>query len=134
MALLDEAEASIDAEHATKRAALIDGLRELADWLAAHPNVPVASYELAYDHSFDVYVDEKADIVPVLLATGQIEKKYRDDDVDLIRRFSGGVTYECSIRRSKVCQKVKVGERTVEAVPEHVEDVYEWKCEPLLGE
>lgn len=127
-----------------------DGLRQLADFLDAHPEVPLpymGSYQTGtFQPTMSIILigdDQKEILADIARAMGTAAKRVDDDR---FRQF-GGIALSVSASREQVCERVVVGthEEIVEepdaealaAVPTRkvtkvVEDV-EWKCTPLLA-
>jgi hypothetical protein len=112
---------------------LISGLRDFADFLALHPDLP------------DIYVGAfcgvgKQEMATVARDCGSAEKKFTDDEFRLTKKF-GPIELVFYTRRTNVCQRVVVGTKEVpeakypeRIVPAHTEEVVEWICdEPLLA-
>lgn len=108
-----------------------DGLRAMADWFDRHPDLPGSVHGA-------VMIFADADELPVVArALGTAEKDADEYGFRLRRRF-GPVPLSTYTARDAVCERVKVGERTVtrHVPPEgvelvevaEVEDVYEWRC------
>jgi len=115
---------TIDNRIDMERAAKIEGLRQLADFLEAHPSIPVAF------QTFKVYFDNR-DELAAAARIGSWEKIYRDTFF-ILRRTFGSVRLEVFTDREKVCKAVVVGTRqiaAVAAVPAHIENVIQWECE-----
>lgn len=118
-------------------AELIDGLRQLADWLEAHP-IP-RSYSGV---DMNIFFDDVTALVAGTRGWGRLEKKGQGDFYFLRKEFGSEVRLDANVRREVLCERVKVGERVVPAQPERilpaepekVEDVYEWKCPDSLLE
>lgn len=139
------------------RQAFIDGLHQIADFLAEHPEVPLPY--MGGDvragvarHCLPIYLvsrdgSQRDDIATIARAMGRAEKVFGEDNdrVYVLRRF-GAITLTASADRAEVCERVVRGTREVTreipdpealaAVPkvsvtEVVEDV-EWVCGPLL--
>lgn len=119
-----------------QRNAVIQGLRELADFLALHPDVPCDSYGV----SMQVYGLNKDDLVRAVRAGGvEWRKLHFGSYFELRATFSGEVSIGLNTDREQVCEKRVVGQETVE-VPDPdapkvtvTRDVIEWDCTPLLG-
>lgn len=120
----------------------IQGLREMADWLEAHPELPET-----YFGATGVFVtynrNQKADLAVVALAMGESVKDYTDSSFMLAKKFMGGITITYCTAREIVCERVLVRTQTVPAhvipaqpetlVPEREEPVYEWRCGSILA-
>jgi hypothetical protein len=134
------------------RTAWIKGLREMADFLEAHPEA-IKNYDTVTLTTFP------ADIKAIARAGyGRLGKEFLEDYLYLTKHFTSRVCIQWIASRTAACRRVKVGERiikgeperivpaqpervipaTVEtkiaATPDRVEDVMEWDCKPLLGE
>jgi hypothetical protein len=124
----------------TQRTDYIRGLREMADWLEAHPDVPAPCSDI-----FNVFVKDKERFLEVRRAAGLSNKSGDANYVYFYKVFSGDIRLEINIKKELTCERVKVGEkvipakpaRTIElpAEPEKREEVFEWRCpESLLKE
>lgn len=114
-----------------RRLAFTAGLRALADFLDAHPEVPFPRYD-----TINVFLDDKAQLARIA-RVGSWEKEYNDSYFSLSRSFGEDLRLDINTSRSKVCRKVVVGTRivpAVEAKPEHEEDVTVWECDDALLE
>jgi hypothetical protein len=141
----------------TARAAYIDGLRQIADWLEQHPEVPTphlghagsAKLIATNTPTLSIYVwnDPKKQMAAIARAMGTAEKEHDGDRFRLIRHFAG-IALAVSATRDEVCERVVTGTREVTekvrdpealaAVPlvevtRTMEDV-EWICPPLLAD
>ena len=111
-----------------------DGLRHIADWIEAHEDIGLPSNEL---QCFSM--DEKSEAAKVLMALKPCDKVY-SDTLFVIKRAFGPITLKYYFSRDKVCTPRVVGtkvvpatpERIIEAMPEHVVEIIEWDCEPIL--
>lgn len=142
------------------RTAYTQGLRQLADLVDAHPDLP-QPYTTAYStgdvqacwflHLHGLKEDlsgqkaAAAQIVKVL--GGQWDKAERSDDVFILTQSRDGIRLSVQVNRAAVCERVVTGSRevTVPATPaipkqaarpertETVEDVT-WVCSSLLAE
>lgn len=137
-----------------KRAAYIEGLHQIADFLAEHPEVPLpalgdyASGE--YQPTLAIFLrgddqrDSRTKLADVARAMGRAEKSTHHEFA-IWRRFSGMILTAYA-QRAEVCERVVTSTREVTkeipdpealaAVPkvtvtETVEDV-EWVCAPLM--
>ena len=144
----------------TDRAAYISGLRAVADWLAAHPEVPLpylgdyakgSSLPSLPIYLYDAPGREQLAAIARAMADGGTATKavqeYRDGDskVQVWREFDGIVVF-ATIAQSEVCERVVTGTETVTRtvpdptvevpmveVTETVETV-EWRCRPILAD
>jgi hypothetical protein len=138
-----------------RREAFIDGLRQIADFLAEHPEVPLP-YISSSTHTggetrnaLEIYLWGRDEMATVARALGQAVKSTHErlGNFYLTRRFAG-IDLVASVPRDEVCQRVVVGTSEVEveepdpaavaALPkvkrvEVVEQV-EWRCMPLLAD
>lgn len=138
------------------RHAYIDGLHQIADFLAEHPEVPLpamGTYVTGnYEPTIHVYTqcqsgddrDQRTILADIARAMGRAEKSTQHEFA-VWRRFAG-VVFAAYAERNEVCERVVTGTREVTkeipdpdalaAVPtvsvtEVVEDV-EWVCAPLM--
>lgn len=119
-------------EEVVQRQLTVAGLRQLADWLEANPDVPVTKYDQVGVVAFG---SGKAEAGAVALAAPKMDKRYTSGLFEGSVKFAGNVRYEINIAREQVCTKRVVGTKHVEEVtyPAHDEDVVEWDCTPILG-
>ena len=134
---------------------MADGLRTLADMIAAYPELlPQLRYTLGTSGYMTFPMmpgsDQAADLATIARAAlrlgGTVKKEVRGDAFDLIIRL-GPVGAKFIACRDEVCERVVTGTREVTeevpdpdalaavpkvAVTKTVEDV-EWICRPLLG-
>ncbi len=127
------------------------GLRQLADLIEAHPELPEPYY---LRHHFHVWSLTDADEVrrvgfAALRAGAEVVKDYSDDLMSLDIRLRGGIVAQGLVWRSKVCERVLVGtdtelveepdpEAPLVTIPDprvtrQIEkriDRYEWRCGP----
>ena len=131
-------ETDMDEHEADIRKPFTDGLRELADWFDAHPEV-----SLPYAPDFIVCSpDTRAEAAAVLLALKPCNKDYSDTLLTLRRQF-GPITVKFLFQRDAVCVRRVVGhkempEEVVEArerqvLPRRLVEIVEWDCEPILA-
>jgi hypothetical protein len=114
---------------------VITRLREFADFLEANPEAP-APY--ADNIRFDVFALSKEEFVKYAKNIGgKLTKVHDYSSVMTLRRHFGKLQYDINVGREEVCERVVTGTRIVpakEAVPEHEEEITEWKCTPILSE
>lgn len=112
------------------RRAYVQGLRELASFVEAHPEIP-----LPYAGAHNAFVQDKSDLAIVAKACGgKWAKNATTDYFYISKAFSGGHSYEVNVSRENVCRKVVTGTRIIPAQPEREEDEIQWVCdEPLLA-
>lgn len=124
-----------------ERAETIKGMRELADWLEAHPDVPV--YSSPYMALFSSWAEgDPIATSPQRMAKamGKAEKSYDSTYIALKQGFSGGVYYEFNFMREEVCEPKVVGEREKKEPRYQVgdklltlEELNEFKTEIVVG-
>jgi hypothetical protein len=115
-----------------KRQSLIDGLREIAQFLEDHPDVPTPLIP-----RLDAFVYSKEAFSAAARAVGGHQEKKDYGIVIALRRMFGDVSYDLNIQRDLVCERVVTGTRIIPeqpAVPEHEEEIVEWKCSSVLAE
>lgn len=139
-----------------KRAAYIEGLHQIADFLAEHPEVPLPNIgdfiNGAYQPTLRIFTqvgrdddrDQRTKLADIAKAMGRAEKA-TDYEFAIWRKFSG-IILAAYAERGEVCERVVTGTREVtEEVPDPealaavpkvtvtkvVEDV-DWVCQPLL--
>jgi hypothetical protein len=112
---------------------LIAGLRELADFL--EDNDEIAERLAASTVNFNVYAFNRDEFQSFVRQIGRGKKSAGDNFFGVIRTF-GAVTLEVFTHRAQVCERVVVGTREVPetVTPARVEEIVEWRCEPILGE
>lgn len=117
-------------EQRDKRAQLTRGLRELADFLDANPDVPVR----ALDCPINVFGQSRAEMARAARVAGW-QKDYNGEWFVLRRWFGeGAIQLDVNIERAQVCRKVVTGTKVVPAQPERTVEEVEWICdEPLLA-
>ena len=121
-----------------ERAEFVRSLRELADFYEVRPELPLPNS----GYNWDLLAcggKEKLAWMATLLKP--CEKDFKGVLAKVFRRF-GPFKLEAYTLRSNVCERVVVGTRTVpekiipaqvkEIVPEHEEDIVEWKCPDSL--
>jgi len=110
---------------------MVQGLRDLADFLESRPDVGVPSFS-----DFNMFTHSQEDFARRMRLMGSGEKRQAYSYLMLEKKF-GPLTLALNILQSDVCERVQVGERKVEARPAieaHTVPVYEWDCpESFLG-
>ncbi len=121
----------------TEHEALAAGLRDLADWIEAHPELTLPQVDVKafpQDEAEPPHVWTKA-------LGGKVEKDYSNVvSLFYLRKPFGPVPFSVVYNRSTVCKRVVKGTETVEvpaveAQPARVEEreIVEWVCdEPIL--
>lgn len=120
----------------TTHAEFTAGLRELADWYDAHPEIALPIAEMAVYSEPDT--KERAAVVARTLG-GFIQKEIIGTYLRLKRTF-GPVELRFVFERDAVCvaRVVRVDEIPEEVIPEHVipahtREIVEWDCQPILA-
>jgi hypothetical protein len=112
---------------------VITRLREFADFLEANPDAPVPYAE---NIRFDIFALNKEEFVKYAKAIGgKLIKNHDYSGVMVLRRQFGKIQYDINVAREQVCERVVTGKKlvaAVEAVPEHEEDITEWRCTSIL--
>ena len=112
---------------------VITRLREFADFLEANPEAPAPWADCI---RFDVFALSKQEFVRYAkVIGGHLQKVPGYSGVMVLRRLFGKIQYDINVAREQVCERVVVGKKTVaavEAVPEHEEEITEWRCTSIL--
>lgn len=109
-----------------RRVAMIAGLRALADFLDAHPQVPCG-----YGMSMNTFASSKAELAEIARTAPKWRKSFSGEYAFLVQDFGGGVTYEVNINRETVCRKIVTG---THVEPERIVEDIVWECtDSLLG-
>ena len=106
-----------------------DGLRAMADWYEAHPEVPPP----LYPEFLHASVETKEEAVTIAEALKPCAKQYNGGLFELHRLF-GPIRLKFLFWREVVCERHVVGVKDVPeaTVPAHAEEIVEWDCHPLL--
>lgn len=124
-----------------------DALRALADVLDEHPELVPSFVRPGYTAWVNPFRLADPDEFPALVRAlgGKRNKKVDEatNSIDVSRVFGPGVKLTVYLPRDENCERVQVGEQTVEreeivtpAVTRKVtvvEPVYEWDCSPVLA-
>ena len=107
----------------------VAGLRAVADWYEAHPEMPRLN-DLSVSS-----VRGKEQLARIALMLPSYTEEPLDSLYFVIGDFQG-VSVKFMVWRTEVCERTVVGKRMVEArvSPAHEEDIVEWKCHPLIDE
>lgn len=121
------------------RSEYVDGLRQLADFIEAHPELPGLLHCRA-----GIYLwgdSAKAELAVAAMAMGTAAKR-ADDFYFGVEKSFGPVVLSVKAGRDNVCERVVTGTKTTEYLvpPEgvemvkktHTEDIVEWVCPPSL--
>jgi hypothetical protein len=120
------------------RASVIRGLRAAAEFYSENPQVEIPHYFCG-----GVYGATKEQLTEAAKAAPYAEKHVWEDSFKLEIPFSECLEASYHSTRSEVCERIQTGTKIVpaeperitirEAIPEHEEPVYEWKCSSLLA-
>jgi len=126
--------------------ALVTGLREAADFIESHIELPIDSeFKLTtylYNTSMSTYpysVIEDSAAQKLRVATkafGKADKVWSGNYLDVQRKF-GPITLEFTINKQHVCERIVTGTTEVPEliVPAHAEETVEWRCvESILAD
>lgn len=128
---------------------MVAGLRKMADWLeSCHIDLPIPQTMAGSIYSGQITdprgivhsIDSVVGMALIAAMAGDVDKEVSSQLFKLKKDFGGGVGIEWIAYRENVCERVVVGTKVVpaqpahyvEAVPEKVEEVVEWKCPSLL--
>jgi len=122
-------------ESSTETEQLVDGLRDLADFIEANPQ-----FADALSHPrFLLYTHEAEDFARLASELGGDRQKDADDNFFGVSRFFGAIELYVYTSREQVCEARVVGtERVLVPDPnapaiEIERDVVQWECKPILG-
>ena len=111
---------------------MIDTLRTVADFIESRPFSNDGSY-----HPTDFYLrcDKSAQFVQNVAAAGNVMKSADQHELNAEVKI-GRATLKIYINHQHVCERVKVGEKTIPAEKSYlvpatearIEDVMEWRC------
>lgn len=111
----------------------VQGLRALADFYEAHPEVP-----LPYSEQNIYALDTKDEAKMLAEALGTFEKEYNEWHFTMVKRF-GPIQMRFVFNRGNVCTKKVVGVKTIPAEfveahtrPARTEEIVEWDCPDSL--
>lgn len=120
------------------------GLRALADFIEAHPELPRPAYLADQPHVWCPRGDEVQTLIRTAAAAGvPVTKHHSESQRNVGLRF-GPFEAMALINKSEVCERVVVGTRTVQVpdpayIPpetpmvDHTVEITEWRCRPLLA-
>ena len=106
-----------------------DGLRAVADWYDAHPDISLPEGCL---RGWLSTLEEAAETARAL---GRCRKEFIGDVFALERDFGGGVALRFLASRGTVCTRRVTGTRMIPAQPAQPErpvDIVEWDCHSVL--
>jgi hypothetical protein len=119
-----------DEEAQDRRIEYIKGLRGLADFIEAYPDLPLPYGE----EYFNIWVYTKEEVSTLVRGKGKWEKIAETNQMVFRKKF-GPLNYDINITRDRVCEKIVVGQEIIPArpaTPEQVIDKIEWRCAPVL--
>ena len=133
-----------------KNAQLVAGIRDLIAFIEANDDfefVTGEAHQVVF-HWRDWYLDSadsskrRARLAYLAQRLGKAEKQYSGDFFWLRHDFGPHVRIEAASERDVVCERVVTGTRlvpaqeayTMPALPEHEEEIVEWKCAPILAD
>jgi len=118
----------------------VQSLRALADFYEDHPGLKPAHYMSA--SNITIYANGKEELASCARHFGSCEKTSDEMFFRVIRNEKiGSFTLSAIEYRTVVCERIVTGKKIVPAqevpahiVPEHEEDIVEWRCpESLLS-
>ena len=115
-----------------RREEYIAGLHEFAEWIEAHPEVPIPEYldtAIGWGH---LHSPEEA--ATAARALGHVNKEWQDRYLVLTHDF-GPIQLRVVFNRESVCTRQVVGSEWVPAqtVEGYTREIVEWNCEPLVS-
>lgn len=109
---------------------LVNSLREFADWLEDHPDLPVCPGA----GSFYMWCRNAKEMAECAVALGMFKKSACDKYLNATRYF-GPIEVQATIRHEYVCEKIittkvvpALPERVLPAEPERTIEVVKWIC------
>jgi hypothetical protein len=122
-----------------------DGLREFAEFIELHEEIPVPSGQTFHANARDIdKAAQRAHAAMVAKAFGHSNKEEYEQSMQITHRFNAVVKMEVWYDRDALCERVELERKIIPAVPEttivkpavpeHEEIVYGWKCAPILKE
>lgn len=114
-----------------ERRSLIQGLRDLADFLESNPSAPTPMAG-----RFDVFTYTKEMFAKAAKAVGGKLTKQDYSAVMTLRKEFGPIQYDLNCDRELICERIVTGKRivpAVEAVQQREEEVVEWRCGTVLS-
>lgn len=110
------------------RQLVIEGLRAVADYLEARPDLPAP-----YIGQLHAFPDPKT-LSVVARAMGGFQKDHDGKYLTLVKEINSAVSFAVVFASEEVCERVVVGTKEVpeKVIPAHVEEIIEWKCPESL--
>lgn len=117
------------------------GLRLMADFIEAHPEIPVPLDVVASTFIHTEKDKQKKAAARIAKLLGYVNKGFYDASVYFTRQFSKGVGYQVWFDRDAVCERVVTGTKLIPAREERIvpaeaarsEDIVEWHCHSILS-
>src|SRR6185436_6909693 len=106
-----------------RRAAFVQGLRDLAAFIETHPGVQCPRY-----HTFNVFLNTREE-VSQHARQASWEKVYNDHWFSLRKEFGSDIILDVNADRGTVCRRVVTGTRLIPAQEAHVVDEVQWVCD-----
>ncbi len=113
----------------TEQTEYVKGLQAVTDLLEANPQIPAPLMTI-----LGVWISDKDEFLSALKGTGHWMKR-SSNGVFTLRQEFGPIKLDLSISQKYICERIVTGTRTVPerpAVPEHEEEIVEWKCPQSL--
>lgn len=109
----------------------LNDTRAILDWLETHPEIALPS-EVEYGLSISA-MDGKDDALKLVRAFGTCDKRFAGDTLVISKKF-GSTILKAILFRNQVCERVVISTEVVpeKIEPEHVREIVEWKCDPIL--
>lgn len=112
-------------------ATLINGLRELADFLESRP-VPGL-----YEHNtFNINYETKGQLLAAIAGLGTLEKCVDSENWFAFRKKFGPLNLDWFVARDQICERVPTGKKVVKPIMvqqgEVEVDEFEWRCPPSI--
>lgn len=102
-----------------------DGLRQLADFLDAHPTIDAGV------QTYNVFVNTKEELADIARLCSW-EKVWDETDYFVLRKtFADGLKLDINLQRAKICKRVVVDTIQIPASPARTEEVTKWVCEDV---
>lgn len=131
-----------------RKAQFVQGLRDMANFMEKVQDVPLPDAVSAVVYGGNVHfadgkhypMDSKEGLAIIADRIGQCEKEY-GSYFTLIKKFAPGIAIQWMMIRDQVCEKIVTGtitrpaepEKIIPARPERVEELFEWKCAPIMA-
>ena len=112
-------------------------LRRLAEIYEAHENLKLPFHGTV--SPLVLYVHDRIDLDQVIAAFGGGDKVDDGNTIKYLPYCVGAFNFEIHVFKSGICERVRIGKKTIPAEeekfypaqPEKEEEIYAWKCSPL---